>query len=423
MTDTSILLNGKSNAMAFTWLLDLSLFSLIVFALPEIHNLLGDGTVPVLDKWFATSSASAVGFTLIISVALLARRKTTNVSVYMQAATQGLLSFVVIISVYYLIIAFKARHFTLWQLAFFPRGGMEFNAPIGFAVIAIMLVLSFVTTFSFTPPNKTNYLFFNLQSFVGACLFFPVLNEISTNGLMICSNYYTDTFAFLYVNLSLGTSMLLSLLDSANYNPSNLLPEWMSGQNAVFKVYNLLHGVLTGAFLFSYLLTTKVSMSTFLLATVLLGLLTISTFLSSFNILHNVEVALGIEISEEELTNKTNFGTTENYRVETTNNYKRRSNESPYNVYHPYEEPIKPYSVRNSSDHSYAQDFARRSYDDANKAVEAVEVAENTESVETTAIPEKMIPEFMTIPKYQVLQPINRFPNIPVYLRRRIEKH
>jgi hypothetical protein len=247
---------------AFTLILETVLLCIIGFGFVSVYaNLFSFW--PVADAWAVLSVSASVACTFVLFVIVMCVGSAIPDAVqFLKEIGRACCCSVFVVLLVYIVLVTRATRSVMWREAFFAADG--FSTVISVVVVAflsIVLLLVSLLSFTCTLPGQGNALFLNLCTVAGLVLTYPVLHEVANAGLLMCTDEMNNTFAFIYINLAVATSMLLYVLDVMEFNPEHLLPNFMVGasvgKHGGVRVYNILHGLILFAFITCYILLAR----------------------------------------------------------------------------------------------------------------------------------------------------------------------
>jgi hypothetical protein len=267
----------RATAGVFIWAIESCLLALFgVGSISLVH--VAGGTSPIaMDMWVISIVLCSCLLNIILNTVVAFSSKQTIITpitarenetsdfevVYMhKAVAQGHCSVVAITCALYTIILQRSLMDLNWASAYFPAtpGLVWITGTATFAFLTVLLVTSITGAWAATAMGDSNTLFWILPTTSIVCIMFPIINEIGSNGLMVCSSPMVSTFAIIYANLALATSFTLSLLDSVEFDPVRIFPKFMrtvGDRTASFRVYNMIHGLCTSATIVVYWMSTR----------------------------------------------------------------------------------------------------------------------------------------------------------------------
>ncbi|KAJ1465689.1 hypothetical protein T484DRAFT_1757235 [Baffinella frigidus] len=177
-----------------------------------------------------------------------------------KAVAQGHCCTVTLVLLLYVIIMLRSLTDLNWANAFYPAApGLVWLAGcVTLSFLTVIWITSIIGAVVSTAIGDYNSLFCTLPTTSIACIIYPVIHEIGTNGLMVCTSQLVTTLAILYTNLALASSFTLTILDHVEFDPVKILPRFMrtaGDRMPSFRIYSLIHGLCTSTALVLYSLT------------------------------------------------------------------------------------------------------------------------------------------------------------------------
>jgi hypothetical protein len=251
-----------SFATAFTLILETVLLCIIGCGVISVYaNLFSFW--PVADTWAVLSVSGSVVCTFVLFIIVMCVGSAVpDAAQFLKEIGRACCCSVFVVLLVYIVLVTRATSSVMWRDAFFAVDTFSLVMSAGvLAFLSVVLLLVSLLSFTCTLPGQGNALFLNLCTVAGLVLTYPVLHEIANSGLLMCTDEMNNTFAFIYVNLAVATSMLLYVLDVLEFNPEHLLPKFMVGSSAGIhggvRVYNILHGLILFAFITCYILLAR----------------------------------------------------------------------------------------------------------------------------------------------------------------------
>jgi len=174
-----------------------------------------------------------------------------------KAVAQGHCCTVSLVLFLYVIIMLRSLTDLNWANAFYPAapGLVWLTGSVTLSFLTVIWITSITTAWVSTAMGDYNSLFCTLPTTSIACIMYPIIHEIGTNGLMVCTSPFVTTLAILYTNLALASSFTLAILDHVEFDPVKILPRFMrtvGDRMPAFRIYSLLHGLCISSALVLY---------------------------------------------------------------------------------------------------------------------------------------------------------------------------
>jgi hypothetical protein len=216
-----------------------------------------------------------------------------------KAVAQGHCCTVTLVLFLYVIIMLRSLTDLNWANAFYPAapGLVWLAGSVTLSFITVIWITSIAGAWVATAMGDYNSLFCTLPTTSIACIMYPVIHEIGTNGLMVCTSPFVTTLAILYTNLALASSFTLTILDHVEFDPVKILPRFMrtvGGDMPSFRIYSLLHGLCISSALILYSLAAHGI--NWVVIVMLLSLNGIMTLVSSLGLGRFLSTSLGRDI-------------------------------------------------------------------------------------------------------------------------------
>jgi hypothetical protein len=216
-----------------------------------------------------------------------------------KAVAQGHCCTVTLVLFLYVIIMLRSLTDLNWANAFYPAapGLVWLAGSVTLSFITVIWITSIAGAWVATAMGDYNSLFCTLPTTSIACIMYPVIHEIGTNGLMVCTSPFVTTLAILYTNLALASSFTLTILDHVEFDPVKILPRFMrtvGGDMPSFRIYSLLHGLCISSALVLYSLAAHGI--NWVVIVMLLSLNGIMTLVSSLGLGRFLSTSLGRDI-------------------------------------------------------------------------------------------------------------------------------
>lgn len=254
---------GKiSFASAFTLILESVLLCIIGYGLTSVYASMFSFW-PVADLWAVLSVSCSVASTFVLYIVVMCvGSAVADAAGFLKEIGRACCCVVCVVLLIYVVLVTRATRSVMWRDAFFAADAFSLTMSAAVtAFLSTVLLLTSLLSFTCTLAAQSNALFFNLCTVAGLLLTYPLLHEVANAGLIMCTDEVNNTFAFIYVNLAVATSMLLYVLDVLEFNPEHLLPKFMVGVapgiHGGLRVYNILHGLILFAFITCYILLAR----------------------------------------------------------------------------------------------------------------------------------------------------------------------
>jgi hypothetical protein len=282
-------MSARVTAAPFVWILESALLSLFGVGTIFLTQSFGGASSLIADIWTLLVILCSCVVTLGLHTLVAVTSKQTVISSDNQMShlhkpiAQSHTCVVTLMLLLYVLIVQRSLVDLNWAAAYYPAspGLLWLTAAITLSFTVVLFITSVAGAWTATELGDYNSLFSVLPTTCVACIFYPVIHEIGTNGLMVCSGPLGTTLAVLYCNLTMATSFTLCVMDIYEFDPAAILPKFMRTVNdrqPYFRIYGLLHGAGTSGALVVYsVVARKVSWGVVIILLSLNGILTVVT--------------------------------------------------------------------------------------------------------------------------------------------------
>jgi hypothetical protein len=293
----------------FVWAIEAVLLSLFAFGVMSIIHVVGVTSPIAMDMWAIFTIGCSCVLNVLMHTLVACSSKQTMIppvesdtaqgfqSVYLhKAIAQGHCIVATILTTLYALVLYRSMIDLNWASAYYPAapGLAWITGTTSFSFLTVLWMVSIAGAFAATAVGDTNPLFWTNPTSSVICIMFPILNEIGSNGLMVCSSPMISTLAILYSNIALATSFTLSLLDNVEFDPVRILPKFMRSmgdKTPSFRVYSMLHGLCISATVVMYwIVEPNVGLATTVVLLSVNGAITLSNSFSIINALARTAV-------------------------------------------------------------------------------------------------------------------------------------
>ena len=289
----------RATGGVFVWAIESVLLAMFGVGTISIMHMVGGTSSIATDIWaiFVVLCSCVANLVLQTVVAFSSKQPTINeiteggtpdfAMMYMhKAVAQGHCSAVTLVLLAHIIIMVRSLTDLDWANAYFASapGLVWVTGTITLAFLTVLWFTSITGSWAATAVGDSNSLFGIIPTTAILCIIFPVLHEIGSNGLMVCSNPMSSTLAVMYANLALATSFTISLLDCVEFDPIHILPKFMRtvGDNMpLFRIYGVIHGICISTTVVMYwIITPGISTPIVMVLLSTNGLVTVANSLS-----------------------------------------------------------------------------------------------------------------------------------------------
>jgi hypothetical protein len=268
----------RATGGVFVWAIESALLALFGVGTISLMHMVG-GTSPIaLDVWaiFVILCSCVVNLVLQTFVAFSSKQPIIQdipeegddptpdfAMMYMhKAVAQGHCATVAMVLALHTITMQHSLTDLDWANAYYASapGLVWVTGTITLAFITVLWFTSITGSWAATAVGDSNTLFFIIPTTSIICIMFPIVNEIGSNGLMVCSDPMSSTLAVLYANLALATSFAISLLDCVEFDPARILPKFMrtvGDRMPLFRIYGMLHGICVSITVVMYWISAR----------------------------------------------------------------------------------------------------------------------------------------------------------------------
>jgi len=276
------------------WALESTLLALFGFATILLTQTLGGGKGTLaVDMWamLIVLGSCLVNLGLHTLVAVTSKHTTIpsipgsdmqpNTPHLHKAIAQSHCCVVTLVLLLYILILQRSLTDLNWANAYYSAapGLVWLTSCISMSFLTILCITSVAGAWSATATGDYNSLFCTLPTTSVACIMYPIVHEIGTNGLFVCTSTTFSSLTFLYANLVLASCFTITLLDCVEFDPVRILPKFMRtvGDRMPFvRIYSMLHGLCISATLVMYaMIARRISWFAVIMLLTLNGVMTI----------------------------------------------------------------------------------------------------------------------------------------------------
>ena len=278
----------------FVWALESTLLALLGFATILLTQTLGGGKGTLaVDMWamLVVLGSCLLNLGMHTLVAMTSKHTTIpsvpgssmqlNTPHLHKAIAQGHCCIVSIVFLLYLLIMQRSLKDLNWANAYYSAapGLVWLTSCISMSFLTVLCITAVAGAWAATALGDYNSLFCTLPTTSVACILYPIIHEIGTNGLMVCTSTAFSSMTLLHANLMLASCFTLTILDCVEFDPVRILPRFMrtvGDRMPFFRVYSLLHGLCVSAALVLYaFFARRISWFAIILLLTLNGVLTV----------------------------------------------------------------------------------------------------------------------------------------------------
>ena len=264
----------RATGGVFVWAIESVLLALFGVGTISIMHMVGGTSSVATDMWAISVALCSCVLNLVLQTFVACSSKQPTIieipeggnaqfaMMYMhKAVAQGHCSVMTLVLTMYIITMQRSLTDLDWANAYYASapGLVWITGTITLGFLTVLWFTSITGAWAATAVGDSNTLFCIIPTTAIVCITFPILNEIGSNGLMVCSNPMSSTLAVLYANLALATSFTISLLDCVEFDPARILPRFMrtvGDRMPSFRIYNMLHGVCISITVVMYWIST-----------------------------------------------------------------------------------------------------------------------------------------------------------------------